>query len=216
MSDSLQFWLSFNNGAERLRLPVNPETNPIGSGHGFDDIDVTGLGELTIIGDEKLREFSIQSFFPRDYNPSFCEYVAIPLPWDAVQMIERWQKSGRPCRLTVTGTPINYPVTIRSFQYAEKGGEPGDIYFTLSLKEFKFVTFRTVDSSSGLVSGTVERPSQRVPPTSYVVQSGDFLWQISHKTLGNGDRWREIYDLNVDTIGPDPDVIQPGMTLVIP
>ncbi len=48
---------------------------------------------------------------------------------------------------------------------------------------------------------------------SYQVQSGDTLIKIAQKTLGNGDRWREIALLNniVDTRD-----LQVGMTLKIP
>ena len=35
---------------------------------------------------------------------------------------------------------------------------------------------------------------------SYTVVSGDTLWDIARRCLGNGARWKEIYDLNADVI----------------
>lgn len=47
----------------------------------------------------------------------------------------------------------------------------------------------------------------------YVVQDGDWLSSIAAKL---GVSTEELYALNRDTIGPDPDRIEPGMELIIP
>jgi nucleoid-associated protein YgaU len=51
---------------------------------------------------------------------------------------------------------------------------------------------------------------------TYTVQGGDTLWAIAESFLGDGNRWREVYDANTDTIGDNPDVIQPDQVLVLP
>jgi nucleoid-associated protein YgaU len=48
------------------------------------------------------------------------------------------------------------------------------------------------------------------------VDSGDGLSNIAKQELGDANRWREIYDLNKDVIGENPDLIQPGMELKLP
>jgi nucleoid-associated protein YgaU len=53
------------------------------------------------------------------------------------------------------------------------------------------------------------------PPRIYVVQSGDSLWKIAEKFLGDGNRWKEIFEANKDKI-EDPNLIYPGQELVIP
>ncbi len=47
------------------------------------------------------------------------------------------------------------------------------------------------------------------------VQSGDTLWAIAARHLGDGNRWSEIYALNQDVI-PDPNVIEVGQVLRLP
>ncbi len=47
------------------------------------------------------------------------------------------------------------------------------------------------------------------------VQPGDSLWKIAQKNLGDGSRWREIYDLNKDQIA-NPNLIQPGQQFKMP
>lgn len=62
-----------------------------------------------------------------------------------------------------------------------------------------------------------------VPPASraqaatrtYVVQRGDSLWRIAEQQLGDGFRWREIYELNKSIIA-NPDLICTGWKLTLP
>lgn len=51
--------------------------------------------------------------------------------------------------------------------------------------------------------------------STYVVIKGDYLKKIAKKLLGNESLWKSIYDVNKDVI-KNPDVIYPGMTLVVP
>jgi len=140
-------------------------------------------------------------------------------------MIERWQRSGLPVRFIVTGTPINMAVTIRNFEYEERGGEPEDVYYTLDLKEYIFLSVAKKGDntvSGGSVSVTMPklnaaaRPSSRQVPKSYTVKSGDSLWKIAARVYGNGDDWRKIYAQNKKVIGANPNLIKPGQKLVIP
>ncbi|WP_037789587.1 LysM peptidoglycan-binding domain-containing protein [Streptomyces natalensis] len=50
---------------------------------------------------------------------------------------------------------------------------------------------------------------------TYTVASGDSLSFIAQKKLGDGDRWRDIYAENKDTIH-DPDLIYPGERVDLP
>ena len=56
----------------------------------------------------------------------------------------------------------------------------------------------------------------KVAKRTYTVKGRDNLWSISEKFYHTGTRNLEIYDANKATIGPDPDLIQPGMVLTIP
>jgi LysM repeat protein len=49
--------------------------------------------------------------------------------------------------------------------------------------------------------------------TTHVVQPGDRLAKIAQQ---NCTTWQEIYNLNAATIGPDPNVLRPGMVLTVP
>jgi nucleoid-associated protein YgaU len=51
---------------------------------------------------------------------------------------------------------------------------------------------------------------------TYLVEEGDTLSIIARYELGDGDRWREIYQLNRAVLGDDPNHLRPGMRLVLP
>lgn len=55
----------------------------------------------------------------------------------------------------------------------------------------------------------------QAPTRTYVVQRGDSLWRIAEQQLGDGFRWREIYELNTATIA-NPDLICTGWKLSLP
>ncbi len=51
---------------------------------------------------------------------------------------------------------------------------------------------------------------------TYTVKGGDSLSEIAQREMGDGDRWKELYEANKAAIGDDPDMIKPGTKLTIP
>lgn len=215
---AIKFWLY--NGKEKLQLPVNPESISATSPFGYEDIDVAQLGQVTVFGERLLAEYSFSAFFPSIYNSAYCEYSPIPKPWDAVNLIEKWRDKKTPIRLTVTGTPINVLVTIREFdKEVEKAGSPGDIYYSMSLTEYKTSTpkkIATTATSKPATKSTTTRSSSKTTPKTYTVKKGDCLSKIALKYYGKSEYWRKIYDKNKKLIGKNPNLIYPGQKLVMP
>ncbi|MEM7358037.1 MAG: peptidoglycan-binding protein LysM [Pseudomonadota bacterium] len=71
----------------------------------------------------------------------------------------------------------------------------------------------------GSVNGdglTAPDPEPEAPePEYYVIESGDTLWGIAAKFLGNGSKYPEIFEANREVI-EDPDKIFPGQKIRIP
>lgn len=59
------------------------------------------------------------------------------------------------------------------------------------------------------------QPAQN-PGGTVRTQPGDYLWKIAKDQLGDANRWTEIYNLNRDTIGDNPNLLQPGQLLRLP
>ncbi|MCG7385110.1 LysM peptidoglycan-binding domain-containing protein [Paenibacillus sp. ACRRY] len=211
---SREIWLSYNNNAERLRLPVNPPEISIGNGSQTTTVDVAGIGEVAIINDPVLKTFEFSSFFPSTWGP-YCEYKDIPIPKQAAATISKWKATGKPIRFLVSGTAWNFAVTIEDFVYREEGGDVETIHFDLNLREYKFVTIRKLDEKKTAANGskkvttstTAARPSTKTVPATYKVKSGDSLWKIAK---ANNTTWQKLAEINKIKA---PYTIRPGQEL---
>lgn len=52
--------------------------------------------------------------------------------------------------------------------------------------------------------------------STYVVVKGDCLWNITKDYVGDGSRWPELYQINSDIVGDNPDLIHPDVKLRVP
>lgn len=205
-------------GGSQFRFPVNPEEISVETETMKETIEIVNLGEVDFPWGEKRAEIRFSSFLPRDYD-SYCQYPDIPDPIAAAKQLEEWRKAKQPLRFIVTDSPINDLVIILSLKTYIKGGEPGDIYFDLALRSWREIKVRTKVELVTQVAGaiTVAARSDTKPVLKvYVVKSGDSLWKIAKLQLGNGAKWKQIYDANRSVIGPNPNLIQSGQQLVMP
>lgn len=218
-----EYWLSYNNGAEKLRLPVPPSVVSVTSPFSNTPVNIVNGGDFTIIGNRELKEYEFETFLPRDYNASYCDYADIPVPRTFVNWIERWRNTRKPIRFMITGTHINTPVTIEEFNYdLERAGEPGDIYFSMRLKEYKFLTL----GKKVTVTKPTKPQSVRPPVvnkgaaikagSTYTTVKGDTLTKIAFVAYGKATEFRKIHNANKAVIGADPDKLKVGVKLVIP
>jgi len=68
----------------------------------------------------------------------------------------------------------------------------------------------------GSVNGeSLQAPEPVSEPEYYVIKSGDTLWAIASKFLGNGSKYPEIFEANREVI-EDPDKIFVGQKIRIP
>jgi len=70
---------------------------------------------------------------------------------------------------------------------------------------------KATDVKTPSAKGAAETPS-----ISHIVARGETLWALAERYLGEGTRFREIVDLNPDTLSGRGDFLRPGWTLRIP
>jgi nucleoid-associated protein YgaU len=206
----------------QLHLPVNPGEVTIRREKMIETVNILNLGEVDFPTGEKLKEISFSSFFPRDYDPSYCNYADLPDPQEAMNLLTAWTAGKKPVRLIITETIINTLVLVTAHASTFKGGEPGDVYYDLTCRTWREVKVRTSAEAATLMAAAVgtaqqrPRPDTKPVPKVYVVRPGDTLWKIAKLQLGSGSKYSVIYQANKAVIGPDPNKIVPGMRLVMP
>ena len=217
MPSKYEIWLTHNGETEKIRLPVLPEVINIKKGAMNTSVKIQGLGEVVIKQDPAAVIISFSSFFPATHFPGVQVKDLTP-PSDLKDKITIWQKSTKPVHLVVTSTTITLFVTIEDFTYFERGGDVGTLHYTLTLKEYREVSARQVtveDKVAKLPASVPTRVDNRAPEKTHTVVKGDNLWTIAAKTLGNGSRYTEIFELNQDII-KNANLIYPGQVLKLP
>ncbi len=203
-----------------FEFPVLPEKVAVSYESKNESLQVCGIGEVTIMQDSSAAVIQFSSFFPKKYFRG-CKMKNIPEPQKAVKKILSMKESGKPVRFSITGkTKVSMYVTIESFQVHEQGGDPGTIYYTLKLKEYRKAAVRIlkidIDSGKANLSSADSRTDNTTQGQSYTVVNGDCLWNIAKQFYGNGSLYTVIYDANREVIGGNPNLIYPGQVLTIP
>ena len=213
------------SGSE-ISIPVLPEKLKVSSPGRNEKTTVLKLGEIIIPRDKGLQSLEWESFFPAEDGP----YVTGSLvdPGAAVRKLQKSRDKSKPVRVLLIGPDfdINSSMLIDSFDYWEQGGEPGDIYYSITLIEYKEyspakITLPAADSSGSVTTATKQEPARSGAPAAteaktYTVKSGDSLWAIAKRIYGNGADYKKIYEANKSTIGGNPNLIKPGQVFKIP
>jgi len=218
---------------QRFMFPVNPPEISITDGRAFNEIPIMGLGVALLAGPVNPQEIQFDSFFPRQYDGSFCNYTQLETPEDSVERILFWMGRSRtnrqipatPLRVTVTGTQFSQLMVISDFQHGFRGGEPDAVYFQITLRQWRRQRVRVeedVSSSTaitGIATSSQAADERSEPPTAdrtYTVVKGDSLWKIAKRFYGSGSKWRTIFNANRSIIGANANLIYPGQVFVIP
>lgn len=219
MSSKYQMWITANGEKEKLRLPVHPEKIDVKMAAKNTSVDISGLGEITIMQDRPAATISFSSFFPAARYPG-VQVESLTPPATLAKQIWDWKNSKKPVHFLVTGTGFNMTCTIEDYSCNEQGGDVGTLYYSLTLKEYREVSARQVKvevttRKATLPASSGTRTDNRVQPSTYTVKSGDCLWNIAKAHLGSGSRYTEIYNLNRDII-KNPNLIYAGQVLKMP
>ena len=212
----MEFWLKKSN-SDKFMLPVNPESFAFTEKHNNTSVNVNSIGEVNLLGKRDLKTGTISSHFPkRDRN--YANNSGRQAPYTYINKLLSWKSSGKPIQLIITGTKINFQVTIETLKYGEQDGT-GDVYYDLTLKEYRAVEIKKTKlkkkKKTTKKKSKLKRPAAKKKTKTYTVKSGDCLWNIAKKFYGNGAQYTKIYNANKGKI-KNPNLIYPGQVLTIP
>ena len=212
----MDFYLTAPDGS-RIHFPVNPEKITCATGNRILTFDVIELGDISLPRGRVPTRFSFGGFFPGEARRNDPMVKSWRSPKELAGILSLWRNEGTKLRLLVTETPINHDVYFDgdgSFEHEWWGGY-GDCWYSLRFVEARELVV-TAEAPVLVAAASAPQPRPAPPaPKTYTVKPGDTLWGIAKQTLGDGSRWNEIYNNNVDVIGKDPNLIFPGQVLRI-
>lgn len=203
----------------KVKINNQNETLTLISGEEINILKAAGLTDVSfdLLLPQVPYPFTNGGAQPADYYLSLFERLKTakePFQW----ILNREKPNGS--RLFYT----NLTVGMEDYQITDDAEEGFDITVTVSLKQYrhygtKTVTIQPASTPATKPTATVEPPkretSQAPKQSTYTVKSGDCLWNIAKKQLGNGADYTKIYNLNKDKI-KNPNLIYPGQVLTLP
>ena len=211
-------------------MPITPSKVKVKINNQNETLTLINGEEINILKAAGLTDVSFDLLLPQvsypftnggaqsaDYYLSLFERLKTskqPFQW----ILNRSMPSGK--RLFYS----NLTVGMEDYQITDNAEEGFDISVTVSLKQYrhygtKTVTIQPATTQTTTPTATVEQPqretTQAPKQSTYTVKSGDCLWNIAKKYLGDGSRYNEIYNLNKDKI-TNPNLIYAGQVLTLP
>lgn len=216
-------------------FPVNPESITTSADTSYANYETIALGAIKTPSGMNVKEIKWSGVFLGSVNANraLVHQGYYLLPTECIAQLTEWQEAGTVLNLIVTDTSINIDVTISSFT-TEVFGAYGDIKYTISFSQFrslKIYTTNELNVAEFVKKIIIEREDVPEENTSsgysYTIVSGDTLWGIAQRELGNGAEWESIYNANADTIEETANEhgfdgsdyghwIFPGTTILIP
>lgn len=215
---------------ETFVFPSNPESISGTMGAKYQSFDIISKGTIKVPKGMNITEIKWDGEFfgQAKKNESVVLKAYYQEPNQCMAQLLEWQEKGTILNLIVTDTWINMDVTISSFApqvYGAYGNVKYSISFTQA-KDLKIYTTNELQIASFVKKTVPRNDSAGNDGSSYIVVSGDTLWDIALKKLGSGTAWTKIYDANADTIEAEAQSrggssdhghwIYPGTVLFIP
>lgn len=204
------YGLFFTKESQVIRLPHNPEKLPVTRDNDNEEYNVLGIGPITIPRIPKQKEITISSYFPGRPDA----YTLTPNGFLEPEFYIEFFQSAMDNREILTYTPVRYyedgtpfytsdegfQCIVTGFTTEERGGETGDFYYDLTIREWRDYSPQTVVAEEEEDGTTVvtEEPSRDIPQGQLVVgatviANGPYYYtSYQDEPHGNGNGRRAV------------------------
>ena len=174
-------------------LPVNPEEISISYPTNNKDYDVIGTGQVVVQRKPALKEVSWEGFFPASRSDPYVDADADD-PEEYVKKIESAMRAKQKIRLIITRDRLydtNMRCIVSEFETTDKGGEPRDIYYSITLREYRDYSPQTVSiittPAADQTLSTAEATAEAERPVETPVM------RVGAAVIANGQYWYDSY-----------------------
>lgn len=221
MNNGYEFY--FKDGSNVLTFPITPSKLNIKVGSNNKVVNLISEGDINILKSPSLVEVDFEARFPMRKYPYSREVGSFQDYYDFFKSLKEDKKSFRfiVARTTPKGDrswDTNLLMALEDFEIGEDADEGDDVLISFKLKQYKEYGVKvlkiintttqtnTTTSSTTKKVVTTKKSSKRGTDNrtkktkTYVVKSGDCLWNISRKFYNDGAKWKKIYNANKTTI----------------
>ncbi|SJP64476.1 LysM domain/BON superfamily protein [Clostridioides difficile] len=193
-----------------VQLPIPPPKLEIKVTNKNKTVDLINTGEVNILKKEGLSEISFEAEFTHNklpfYRGTFRDVQFF------LSKLELLKTDCKPFQFIVSrqlGNKVlfntNIKVSLEEYNIVEDAENGSDVKVAIKLKQYRdYSTKKLVPTTPKNETG---RPSVKIEPKrvdsvnapsgkTYTVKSGDSLWSICQKQLGDGSLYKKVYELN--------------------
>lgn len=207
-------------GETQFLFPVTPSQVQTKVGNCNETVQILQMGQANLLKNAGLEEVRFRALFPgRQYHFVQVE-EGFREPSYFLERLKDFKNAKTPVQLIIfrrlaDGSQIfcsNVEMGLEEYTIVEQGGEQGDFWVQIALKEYRkmqSIAYRPASSGNTLEKQPTQRPAKETAKT-YVVQKGDNLWNIAKKELGDGTKFGELAEKNGIS---NPSLIYPGQVI---
>ena len=189
---------------DKVLLPVAPSKIKTSIKNKNKSIELINEGEVNLLKANGLTEISFTIMLPNQKYP-FARYVGgFKNALYYLNILADYKANKKPFQLIISRTlpngSVNFytsmKVSLEDYDIEDDVADGFDNRVTINLKQYKEYGTKTTDISAYVRTTQQPRSVVNNSGKTYTIQSGDTLWNIAKKKLGNGSRYNEIYKLN--------------------
>lgn len=213
-----------------MLLPLPPEKIPIKYNGQNKSVNLISGEEINLIKPSGLAEISLDVIIPQMDYPCATWDGSFDSAIDFLEKIRKIKDEGKYFEFTVIREDLGgnnlfdttFDVTLEDYKVTDDVSEGFDLVVSLTMKEYKRYGTKVMNfiikedkMQKEITSTEAERQGEPNKEKEYTVIKGDCLWSIAKGKLGDGSRWKEIYQLNRDKI-TNPNLIYPNQVIMLP